>query len=41
MMMIIAPNSHARREKKRGEVKKEYGGVWGEDEGDADNGGMV
>ena len=30
-MMMIAPNSRARKEgKERGEVKGEYGGIWGE-----------
>ena len=38
-MMIIAPNSLARKGKmERGEVKREYGGVCGEEEGNADNG---
>ena len=42
MMMIIAPNSHAhKRKKERGEVKGEYGRVCGEEEGNADYGGMV
>ena len=42
MMMIIASNSRAHEGKKeRGEVKGEYGGVWGEKEGNADYGGMV
>ena len=43
MMMIIAPNSRARmgekesgEVKQRGEVKEEYGGIWGEREGNAD-----
>ena len=39
--MMIAPNCHARREKERGEVKKEYGGIWGEEEGGAEYGVMV
>ena len=39
-MMTIVPNSHAREEEKS-EVKGEYGGIWGEEEGDADYGGMV
>ena len=42
MMMIIAPNSSAHKgEKERGEVKEEYGGIWGEEDGNADYGGMV
>ena len=42
VMMIIAPNSRAHKGKKeRGEVKGEYGGVCGEEEGNADYGGMV
>ena len=42
MMMIIAPNSRAHKGKKeRGEVKEEYGGVCGEEEGNADYGGIV
>ena len=41
-MMIIAPNSRAHKgNKERGEVKGEYGGVCGEEEGNADYGGMV
>ena len=41
-MMIIAPNSHAHKAgKERGEVKGEYGGVCGEEEGNVDYGGMV
>ena len=41
-MMIIAPNSRAHEGKKeRVEVKGEYGGIWGEEEGNADYGGMV
>ena len=40
--MIIATNSRARKGgKKRGEVKEEYGGIWGEEEGNADYGGLV
>ena len=41
--MMIAPNSHARKEaKERGEVKGEYEGIWQEEEeGNADCGGMV
>ena len=36
MMMIIAPSSRAHKwEKERGEVKREYGRVWGEEEGNA------
>jgi len=42
MMKIIAPNSRAHKGKKeRGDVKGEYGGVCGEEEGNADYGGMV
>ena len=42
MMMMIAANSRAPKGKKeRGEVKREYGGVCGEEEGNADYGGMV
>ena len=42
MMMIIDPNSRAHKGKKeRGEVKGEYGGVCGEEEGNADYGGMM
>ena len=41
-MMIITPNSHAHKGKEeRGEVEGEYGGVCGEEEGNADYGGMV
>ena len=41
-MMIIAPNSRAHKGKKeRGEVKGEYGGACGEDEENADYGGVV
>ena len=41
-MMIIAPNSRIHKGKtERGEVKGEYGGVCGEEEGNADYGGMV
>ena len=40
--MMIAPNSRAHKGKKeRGEVKREYGGVCGEEEETADYGGMV
>ena len=42
MMMIIAPNSRARKgENERGEVKGEYRGICGEEEGNADYGGCV
>ena len=42
LMMIIALNSRAHKGKnERGEVKREYGGVCGEEEGNADYGGMV
>ena len=41
-MMMIAPNSRARKEEKeRGEVKGELGGICGGEEGNADYGGMV
>ena len=41
-MMIIAPNSRAHKVKnKRGELKGEYGRVCGEEEGNADYGGMA
>ena len=41
-MMIIAPNSRAHKgEKERGAVKGEYGGIWEEEEGYADYGGMM
>ena len=38
-----APNSRARKGQgdKRGEVKGQYGRIWGEEEGNADYGGMV
>ena len=40
--MIIDPNSRAHRgEKERGEVKGKYEGIRGEEEGNADYGGMV
>ena len=36
---MIAPNSRARKGgKKRGKMKQEYGRIWGEEEGNADNG---
>ena len=36
LKMLIAPNSHARKEEKqRGEVQGEDGRIWGEEEGDA------
>ena len=39
---MIAPNSRARKAgKERGEVKREYGGVYGEEEENADYEGMV
>ena len=42
MMMIISPNSRAYKGKKeKGEMKGVYGGVSGEEEGNADYGGMV
>ena len=42
MMMMIAANSRAHKEEKeRGEVKREYGGVFREEEGNAEYGGMV
>ena len=40
--MMIAPNSRAHKgEKERGDVKREYGGIWGEEEGNADYGVMM
>ena len=40
--MIIVPNSRAHKGKReRGEVKVEYEGVWGEEEGNVDYGAMV
>ena len=40
--MMIAPNSRARKgEKERGEVKEEYGGIWENEEGNADYGGIM
>ena len=39
-MMMIGPNSRAHREKEGG-GKGEYGGIWGEEEGNDDYGGMV
>ena len=41
MMMINAPNSRAHKGKERGEVKGKYGGVCGEEEGNADYGEMM
>ena len=39
---MIAPTSRARKgEKEREEVKGKYGGIWGEEEGNVDYGGMV
>ena len=38
MMMIIAPNSRVYKGEKE---KGEYGGILGEEEGNADYGGMV
>ena len=39
---ILTPyNSRARRKNKRGEVKREYGGISEEEEGNADYKGMV
>ena len=41
-MMMIAPNSRARKGgKERREVKREYGSILGDDEGNTDCGGMV
>ena len=41
-MMIFALNSREHKgNKEKGEVKGEYGGVCGEEEGNADYGGMV
>ena len=39
--MMIVHNSHAHREKERGEMKREYGGILGGEEEGADYGGMV
>ena len=39
-MMMIATNSRARKERKES-LKGEYGGIWGEEERNADHGGMV
>ena len=40
--MMIAPNSRARKAGwEREEVKWEYGGIWGEEEGNVDYGGIV
>ena len=41
LMIMIAPNSYARREVKKGKVKVEHGGIRGKEEGNADYGGMV
>ena len=42
VMMMTARNSGTRKGgKERGEVKGEDGAIWGEKEGNADNGGMV
>ena len=39
---MIAPNSYARKEgKEMEELKGVYGGIWGEEEGNADYRGMV
>ena len=41
-MMMIAPNSRARKERKdRGEMKGEYGRISGEEKGNTDYGGMM
>ena len=38
-MMMIVPNSHARKgEKKRGDVKEDYGGIRGDEQENADYG---
>ena len=38
-MMMIAPNSRERKGgKERGDVKWEYGRIWGEEEGNSDHG---
>ena len=37
-MLMIAPNSRVRKEKQSGEVKGEYGIIWGKEEGGADYG---
>jgi len=38
---MIAPNTRARKEGEGGEVKSDYGGIWGEEGENADYGGMV
>ena len=40
MMMMIDPDSRARKGGREGEVKGEYGGIWGEEEGNTDYGGI-
>ena len=41
-MMITAPNHRAHKgQKETGELKGEYRGIWGEEEGNADYEGMV
>ena len=41
-MMMIAPNSRTYKEgKKKGEMKGEHEKIWGEQEGNADYGGMT
>ena len=37
-MVAIAPNSFARKGEKGGEVKGKYGGIWGEEEENANTG---
>ena len=41
IMMMIAPNSHAHRDEKKGEVKGKLGSNLGKEEGDSDYGEMV
>ena len=40
-MMIAANFRTGKRRKEREELKGEYRGIWGEEEGKADYGGMV
>ena len=41
MVMIIAPNSCAHKgEKERGKLKREYEGIYGEEEGNAEESGV-
>ena len=40
-MMMIVPKSRARRENEKDEVKREYGGILGKEDGGADYGKMM